>query len=134
MKRPFRALWISELLSGGAVIIEHMFEIDGRPGAAMAAALDGADATSLGEQDLRAYVRAADQMVSWAQGLQAQGVAEIARRTGESQTQRGLGLPTANFLDDPFRLSLTKSPPSYPSRTARPLIALASPPLCNHVH
>ena len=69
----------------------------------MAAALDGADATSLGDQDLRAFVRAADQMVSWAQGLQAQGVAEIARRTGETQAQRGLGLPAANFLDDPFR-------------------------------
>jgi len=83
--------------------IEHMFEAVARPGASMAVALDGVDATTLDEQQLREFVRAADQMVSWAQGLQAQGIAEIARRTGETQTERGLGLPAVNFLHDPFR-------------------------------
>lgn len=69
----------------------------------MAAALESVDVSALGEVEVREFVRAADQMVSWAQGIQAKGIAEIARRTGESQAQRGLGLPVPQFLDDPFR-------------------------------
>jgi len=78
--------------------IEHMFETCAQPGSAVAAALEDVDFATIGDEELRHAMVAAEQLSSWAQAVGARAVAEIARRTTAE-----LGGGVSNPLVDPMR-------------------------------